>query len=191
VPLTWYHSTTYAFFNDETHNAIRRVYTPPQDQNSKRYFCGFCGTPLSYWSESPPGEADYISLTLGSLSRDDLEDLEELNLLPRSPKEPVAGPNNAGANDGKGQPEPWAVEETSVGVQDAGSVPWFESMIHGSHLGRIKRSRGMRQTGDGRLSVEWQIVEWTDDGAGNDAQVIGKRKLGALEGEDSAMSGLC
>jgi hypothetical protein len=194
VPLSWYHSTTYAFFNDETHSAIRRVYTSPQEKNSKRHFCGFCGTPLSYWSESPPSEADYISLTLGSLSRGDLEDLEDLGLLPPTPKEAVREPNTTGTNEEQsGQPEPKVLQRTDVGVQDvirADSVPWFESMIQGSHLGQIKRSRGSRHTGDRRLRVEWEIVEWTDDGAGDDAQTTGKRKIDAVDGGDSATGGL-
>jgi len=87
VPLTWYESSTFAFFGDETHATIRRCYTSPNDQSSKRYFCGFCGTPLSYWSEEPPSEADYISLTLGSLAGSDLQDLEELGLLPKEATE--------------------------------------------------------------------------------------------------------
>jgi hypothetical protein len=194
VPLSWYHSTTYAFFNDETHNAIRRVYTSPQENNSKRHFCGFCGTSLSYWSESPPGEADYISLTLGSLSRDDLEDLEDLGLLPPTPREAVREPNTSGANEEQGgQPGPKALQRTDVSVQDVigvDSVPWFESMIQGSHLGRIKRSRGSRHTGEGRLRVEWEIVEWTDDGVENDAQATGKRKIDAVDGGNSTINSL-
>jgi hypothetical protein len=59
VPLDWYHSSTYAFFDDETHSSIRRTYTSPNEVNCKRSFCGFCGTPLSYWSESPASEAEY------------------------------------------------------------------------------------------------------------------------------------
>ena len=50
--------------------------------DAKRHFCGFCGTPLSYWSENPKSEAEFISLTLGSLVGDDLRDLDELGLLP-------------------------------------------------------------------------------------------------------------
>src|SRR2546421_6283673 len=82
IPLDWYHSTTYAFFPDETHSSIRRTYTHPRYPDTKRYFCGFCGTPLSYWSERPPLEKNFIYLTLGSLVAEDLRDLEELGLLP-------------------------------------------------------------------------------------------------------------
>ncbi|KAK7225700.1 hypothetical protein V2G26_013703 [Clonostachys chloroleuca] len=82
VPLSWYHSTTFAQFPDETHAMIRRVYTPPNQGSSMRHFCGFCGTPLSYWCENPISEASYINLTLGSLLQDDLRDLEDMGLLP-------------------------------------------------------------------------------------------------------------
>ncbi|KAH9438073.1 hypothetical protein MCOR02_001714 [Pyricularia oryzae] len=82
VPLSWYQSSTFPFFDDERSGAIRRTYTHPAQQASKRNFCGFCGTPLSYWSEDPPSEADFIRLTLGSLCHEDLGDLEELGLVP-------------------------------------------------------------------------------------------------------------
>jgi hypothetical protein len=87
VPLDWYHSTTFAFFPDETNAMIHRQYTCPTEQYAMRYFCGFCGTPLSYWSEEPRTEAEFIQVTLGSLSTKDLEDLEDLGLLPDSDDE--------------------------------------------------------------------------------------------------------
>ena len=74
VPLSWYHSSTQSFFDDESHAMIRRVYTHPSQQHAKRHFCGFCGTPLSYWSERPAGEAEYMNVTLGSLLSEDLRD---------------------------------------------------------------------------------------------------------------------
>lgn len=42
-------------------------------------------------------------------------------------------------------------------------VPWFESMVSGSRLGSIQRSAGTKR--DGNWSVEWEIVEWTEEEA--------------------------
>lgn len=176
MPLPWVQSTTHAFFPDETHSSIRRVYTSPTDTASKRQFCGFCGTPLSHWTESPRSEADFISFTLGSLASNDLRDLENLGLLPRE------------ASDD------WDVTDTTVaglvrsrGEQSQASVPWFESMVEGSGLGRVKRSKGSRT--EGNTKVEWEVAEWTDGDDGQTANVS-KRKLETLEGDDSVMDGL-
>ena len=187
VPLSWYHSTTYALFDDETHSSIRRVYTSPRDQHAKRHFCGFCGTPLSYWSESPPSEADYISLTLGSLSGSDLRDLDELGLLP---KEALA---EHGGEDRASELPPTLVGDGVVSGPDEAhdALPWFESMIEGSNLGRVRRSRGKRQTGDGRFKMEWEVIElMPDDEAEGDSQATGKRKLGEVSGNDTVMEGV-
>jgi hypothetical protein len=177
VPLSWYQSTTFAFFDDETNATIRRAYTSPQEQSSKRHFCGFCGTPLSYWSESPPSEADYISLTLGSLSGEDLRDLEELDLLPKEAVEDAEHDNEkienvpfTGSNDAKE------------------GLPWFESLVQGSKLGNMRRSWGSRQSGNGRFKVEWEIMEWTDEND-REATSSAKRKIGEVEESDAHMEG--
>ncbi|KKZ61114.1 hypothetical protein EMCG_04259 [[Emmonsia] crescens] len=82
VPLDWYRSSTTSYFPDETHSAIRRTFIPPNAPHSQRHFCGFCGTPMSYWSEDPPEEADFMSVTVGSLFSEDQDALEDLDLLP-------------------------------------------------------------------------------------------------------------
>ncbi|PHH66113.1 hypothetical protein CDD81_176 [Ophiocordyceps australis] len=157
VPLTWYHSTTFAFFPDETHPMIRRVYTHPSQQHSKRHFCGFCGTPLSYWSESPMSEAEYINLTLGSLLREDLRDLEDMGLIPddsepdpreQEDQEEAAGPVTAGSR--------------STALHQSYGVPWFDGLVDGTRLGNMRRSQGIKRSQDGSVSVEWEIVEYTD-----------------------------
>ena len=153
LPLSWYHSTTFSFFPDETSAAIHRVYTPPAQEHSKRHFCGFCGTPLSYWSEEPRSEADYIHVTLGSLSSEDLGDLEELGLLP-DPEDKPASPA-APSSEAGGDAAP-AGRETL-------SLPWFDSMVAGSQLGKIRTSKGTSQSRDGKVTVEWEVVEWTAD----------------------------
>ena len=73
--------------------------------------------------------------------------------------------------------------------------PWFEEIIEGSELGRLRRRRGGETSKDGRSSVEWEIVEMgidEDEGEGKDAGSTGttKRKLGEMgEPEDISMRG--
>ncbi len=64
-----------------------------------RHFCGYCGTPLSYWTEQPPAEARFISLTLGSLVGEDLRELEELGLLLPPSRLEAAAAGTAAADD--------------------------------------------------------------------------------------------
>ncbi|EOO03050.1 hypothetical protein UCRPA7_1451 [Phaeoacremonium minimum UCRPA7] len=173
VPLAWYHSATFAFFPDETSSMIRRVYESPSEQHSKRHFCGFCGTPLSYWSEQPRSEADYIQLALGSLSRRDLSDLEDLGLIP---DEEEAEPEASQAVVPAPKEEVYEARETS-------GLPWFDTMMQGSILGSLHTSKGSRQSRDGRARVEWEIVEWkADDDSENSS--LGKRKLQDRDDQD-------
>ncbi|CAG9937664.1 unnamed protein product [Clonostachys rosea f. rosea IK726] len=189
VPLSWYHSTTFAQFPDETHAMIRRVYTPPNQGSPMRHFCGFCGTPLSYWCENPISEASYINLTLGSLLQDDLRDLEDMGLLPddRSDSEQEA-------QGGEGEEGP-ASPGLRLAMRESYGVPWFDGLVEGTRLGRMRRTQGIRSSGDGRVRVEWEIVEFDgDDEDGNEGQEMdvdtapaagGKRKR---ESTDAASS---
>lgn len=183
MPLEWYNSSTYAFFDDESHSTIRRSYTPPCEQHSKRHFCGFCGTPLSYWTEEPAAYADYISLTLGSLASSDLRDLEELGLLPKEALED--------AQNDKQTIDSVIPHADNNGAGEQG-IPWFETMVEGSRLGKMRTSRGKRTARDGRVQVEWEIVEWNaEDDDSQTPTTTGKRKLGATTtDDDSAMEGL-
>ena len=63
-------------------------------------------------------------------------------------------------------------------------TPWFEEMIQGSELGRIKRRRGGGTSSDGHTKVEWEISEF--EGGEGDVAIAstGKRKLGTLESGD-------
>ena len=189
VPLSWYHSTTYSFFPDETHSQIRRVYTHPTQQHSKRHFCGFCGTPLSYWSESPYSEADYIHLTLGSLLREDLADLEDMGLIPEPGDSSSSSPEEEDEGD-RGA----AVPARSTALRESYGVPWFDGMVEGTRLGRMRRSQGIQRSQDGNVNIEWEIVEYTDgigQGVGGSSaadedvemgsSTPGKRKLGEMD----------
>ena len=89
-----------------------------------------------------------------------MRDLEELGLLPPEVKEGVESPPASG----RGTPALEMQRESPAPVRVRQGLPWFESMIDGSQLGKVKVRRG-EETKDGRR-VEWEIVEWTDDGEG-------------------------
>ncbi|KAK4123878.1 hypothetical protein N657DRAFT_690531 [Parathielavia appendiculata] len=210
VPLSWCHTLTVPFHADETRAQIRRVYDD-ELRRAKRHFCGFCGTPLSYWSEEPSGEAEFIQLTLGSLHPEDLGDLEELGLLgeggsssassrsgtatPAS-SSPLAhgGEGEGGKERGGGQigmsrdaamvgtgGEESEARTGDVIMGRVGALPWFDTLIEGSRLGRLRRARGRGMNRLGTVRVEWEVVEWSEDEAA--AESPRKRKLDDLEGE--------
>ncbi|PGH12059.1 hypothetical protein AJ80_06878 [Polytolypa hystricis UAMH7299] len=171
VPLAWYQSYTNSFYPDESHSTIRRTFFPPHPHGSQRNFCGFCGTPLTYWCEDPPEEAEYMSVTVGSLYGDDQGALEDLELLPRDSD--MAEPSGAATSSSAVVPVPSA-SPTRVGTTEPLSVshrsgvlagiPWFEEMIEGSRLGRVaKRTRGMGVSSDQSMQIEWEVSEWHDE----------------------------
>jgi hypothetical protein len=168
VPLDWFYSATFAFFPDETHPAIRRTFTSPFDTRSRRQFCGYCGTQLTLWKE----DEDFIDITLGSLFDEDLESMEDLGLLQV---------DDGNAEDESGQQEMRMTEaSTAQGVVHRG-VPWFESMVEDSRLGKLQRQKGGHTSKDGSTRYEWEIVEWTSEDPDEAAPTTGKRKLGDLE----------
>ncbi|KAI1868154.1 uncharacterized protein JN550_006642 [Neoarthrinium moseri] len=181
VPLTWYHSQTFPFFADETTSAIRRVYSHPAEQHTLRHFCGFCGTPISFFTEQPRSEAEYIRLTLGSLLTEDLHDLEEMGLLPSDDEDdamdivPTA---------------PAASTSTQLIGRNFTHIPWFDSLLDGSRLGTAHTTRGIRESRDGRVRVEWEVTEWTGNDNDDDvdaeteaseSSATGKRKRGETD----------
>ncbi|KAK8117474.1 uncharacterized protein PG998_005755 [Apiospora kogelbergensis] len=187
VPLSWYHSQTFAFFPDESRSSIRRFYSHPTEQHVMRQFCGFCGTPLSYWSEEPRSEADYIQLTLGSLLTQDLRDLEDMGLLP----DDSDNENNTEEMDlAPTAPVTTGPSAPLLGREFSG-LPWFDSLVRGSQLGNMRTSRGARESRDGHVRVEWEITEWTGDGGGegiddeSESSSSGKRKLGDTDHDDA------
>ncbi|KAI0145894.1 hypothetical protein F4776DRAFT_382200 [Hypoxylon sp. NC0597] len=179
VPLSWYHSEIFPFFPDETRTNIRRIYSHPTEQSAMRQFCGYCGTPLSYWSEEPRSEADYIRLTLGSLLSEDLRDLEDMGLIPDESEHDLMDVSSTSTSN----------QESQLIGRDITGIPWFESMILGSRLGNIRTTKGVEQSRDGRIRVEYEVTEWTaddaeDDGEGkaSDASSTGsKRKRGHVD----------
>ncbi len=163
IPLSWYQSSTHALFPDESHASIRRVYSSPGAPHAHRQFCGYCGSPLTFWTEWPPTEAEFISLTLGSILGEDLREVEEWAALPFT----VGGGGGAGNVAGNvaeeedeeegrdGKRKAGADEEgwmTTSRVVD-GVLPWFEALVEGSRLGRgmrLKRMTTTTQQADGQ-----------------------------------------
>ncbi|KAK3494738.1 uncharacterized protein B0T23DRAFT_440263 [Neurospora hispaniola] len=180
VPLPWYHSTTLSFAPDERTSMIHRAYTSPFEQHSMRHFCGFCGTPLSYWSEEPRSEADFIQLSLGSLHPEDLADLEDLGMLPDSESE---NEPETKKQEGKG-------EVTYIGRQTVGGLPWLDSLLEGSRLGTLRAAKGRSQNTSGTVQVEWEVMEWTEgeSGSPSGSPRNSKRKLGDRDDVARALS---
>lgn len=176
------------------------MFTPTHEPHCKRIFCGFCGTHLSYWTEEPATEADYLSITLGSLLGEDIHALQELDLLPEeiTPEDFGATPANTESTqvaDTMDADQPLSQRRTRTGR--LGDLDWFEEMIHGSRLGRTRHTRrGMGASADGSAQVSWEVSEYVDganddDGDGTQASTNAagsKRKIGDVgSGDDVPM----
>ncbi|KAB8238306.1 uncharacterized protein BDW43DRAFT_261255 [Aspergillus alliaceus] len=197
VPLDWYQSHTESYFADESRATIRRIFSPAHAPHSQRAFCGFCGTPLSYWTDAPSEEANYMSVTIGSLSGDDQRLLEYLGLLSEDEDEDMEA---EGIQEDRttGVPAqttqaPFSSSHTIIpssgGTTDISTyrhgtltgIPWFEEMIEGSRLGRLMKSRrGFGISDDQSTTIQWEVSEWTNDGSEGvkSSSSSGKRKRG-------------
>ncbi|KAM3425202.1 hypothetical protein BST61_g7159 [Cercospora zeina] len=112
VPLDFYHSVTYAQFDNESHSSIKRTYNTPATRPgfppTRRQFCGFCGTNLTAWNEalhssSPHGannSLDYLDVTLGSLFSESLDKLEALSITPGSDSDGEEQDEEEGSREG-------------------------------------------------------------------------------------------
>jgi hypothetical protein len=122
------------------------------------------------------------------LLREDLRDLEDMGLIPeeeddrsltRQPSDVVVGRNTA--------------------LRQSYGVPWFDGMVEGTRLGNMRRSQGVKQSQDGRVKVEWEIVEYSgngDDSKGSpqddidmEMSVPGKRKMKDRDDSEAATGG--
>ncbi|KAI5299066.1 hypothetical protein KEM56_003547 [Ascosphaera pollenicola] len=206
VPLAWYSSSTHAYTPLETPSSIARVFAPlDAAPSARRTFCGYCGTPLTYWADQPDGEGAFMSVPVGSLRARDQEKLEALGLLPEDEiddeydgdgddVEEVRGEvEEADATVARGpggpllrssellRPPPFSVFHRTG---NASGISWFEDMIQGSRLGRTQRARrGMGRTPDDRARVAWEVSEWNDAGSG------GFGSMGFSSSHHAAMSG--
>ena len=158
---------------------IKRSYSSPYEQHSMRHFCGFCGTPLSYWTEEPRSEGEFIQLSLSSLHPEDLADLEDLGMLPDSESEGEAEADVSKKQEGQeadvSETQEGQEAATHTGRQTVGRVPWLEAMLEGSRLGTLRASKGHSQNSSGTVRAEWEVAEWTEDDS--DSPKNGKRKL--------------
>lgn len=185
VPLQWYTTATFAQFEDETRASIQKSFSSPFASNTRRTFCGYCGTQLSSWNERTRDEADHICLTVGSLLDEDQELLAELGFLPtaESSDEDNAIPvrttnNNTSRSIARSEPQ-------------SRGAPWFEEIVQNSRLGRFKQQRGGHSSSG--VHVEWEIVEWTeaDDADDESHATPSKRKIGDVDaGDDTEMRNL-
>lgn len=149
----------------------------------KRHFCGFCGTQLTVWSEESKEEAEWVCVNLGSLKSESLERLEDAGFL--------SGRGNQESDVKMEQKDENILTKTEAyqGRELLGT-PWFEEMIEGSELGRVRRRRGGQSSSDGRSRVEWEIVEYGNDDEESRIQGSSKRKLDMLaRGDDVEMRG--
>lgn len=174
---------------------IRKMFTPAHEPHSKRVFCGYCGTHLSYWTEAARDEADYLDVTVGSLFGEDLRRLGELGLLLDDINDydvVWALPNLRVAEDFNNQ----QLERRDETVQSRisrsveGDISWMEVMNEDSRWGKLqKRKRGIGKSADGMTTVEWEITEIVDNGAEQESGAgRGKRKLGEVAlGGDAQM----
>lgn len=145
---------------------------------------------------------------MGSLCREDLGDLEEMGLVPGSP---VSESDTFELPSGRRRGPDQATDEvnpapvtTSTTRQPVGretlSIPWIDSIVEGSSLGgRLKKTKGTRQSADGTARIEWEIVEYNDDQdddnaddgeAGSSSSNNGKRKRGDRDDVDDRMEGV-
>ena len=184
MPVSWYQSHTRSYYPDESHLAIRRTFTPLYTPHVKRNFCGFCGTHLTYWSEDPPSESDYLQVTVGSLLGDDIRALEDLGLLPEDTDVSALTQGDASADVNPDTPVASTGDATMSTERHgiSGDLSWFEEMISGSALGRSQKTRrSVDMSADGTMRVDWEV---TEAGAGEDDEDSGtgrgKRKIGDL-----------
>lgn len=174
MPLAWFTSATFAQFPDETRASIQRSFVSPFASNTRRQFCGYCGTQLTSWHERTHDDAEHICLTVGSLLDEDQASLAALGYLPSGDSSDEdagsAGPSSA-ARQGR----------VVVRGERAGGAPWFEELVEHTKLGRVKQQRGGVASRDGSVRVEWEVVEWTEaDDADDEGAGPAKRKIGEV-----------
>ena len=119
-----------------------------------------------------------MNLTLGSLLSESLDLLEALNILPDTTSEdeeaqtkgsevkeedhiPTNEEDEGGvdAMSDTGRARPRDVSTQTLHSMQNRGMPYFEEMVENSRLGRIKRQRGGQTSQDGRMVVQWEVVE--------------------------------
>jgi len=171
---------------DESRTSIQRTFTSPFASNTRRQFCGYCGTQLTSWHERTHEDAEHICLTVGSLLEEDQALLGQLGYLPAG----ESSDDDFSAATAAGPSRQTRAVSTRSEQRERGA-PWFEEMVENSRLGRLKQQRGGHMAREGGVSVkvEWEVMEWTeaDDADDESAAPAVKRKIGDVEGEDAEM----
>lgn len=107
--------------------------------------------------------------------------LGDAGLLPTIQDEELNGGNTYGRTEMPRQ----------SGEGESRGQPWFEEMIEGSELGRLRKRRGGETSADGKSIVEWEIMEFSTDEGGAVMEggiATGKRKQRDMsDGEDLIM----
>ncbi|KAI9730388.1 MAG: hypothetical protein M1834_005898 [Cirrosporium novae-zelandiae] len=192
IPLTWYNSTTYPFYPDETYASIRRTFTPHTAPATKRVFCGYCGTNLTYWTEQPREEADFVCVTVGSLGDEEVEALEEGGVLPGEIETETPLPPQPSSSPLRSRDISDHNHDAST-IRSSSGLPWFADLTRGSRLNdlllahnvRTRTRRGGAVSADGTTSIEWEITEVSEAPEAGEVESPGKRRRGAPSaGED-------
>ena len=125
-------------------------------------------------------------MNLGSLRSESLERLQDAGFLAASEDTSSERTDEADSSLGTTK-QSAAVTQQSQGREVRG-VPWFEEMVEGSDLGRIKRRRGGKTSADGRVQYEWEVVEIEGDEVENTMAGTAKRKIDVIgDGDDVGM----
>lgn len=77
----------------------------------------------------------------------------------------------------------------STALRQSYGVPWFDGLVEGTRLGRMRRKRGVERSQDGQISMQWEVIEYTDGANGDDGDedmgvdvtTPGKRKRGSSD----------
>ena len=117
---------------------------------------------------------------MSSLRHESLERLQSAGYF-AAPEEEEDNTEGVVARDEPSQS--LAPKHQEMGREVRGS-PWFEEMVEGSELGRIRRRRGGQTSTDGRTRYGWEVVEIGGEEAENTATGTAKRKLGVVGLED-------
>ena len=126
-----------------------------------------------------------MSVNLSSLKNESVDRLEDAGFFSVS-----------GSGDGyENEPPQGASLQTRQGAtigegREVNGAPWFEEMIEGSELGRLKRRRGGGRSADGRTIVEYEVTEFESGNEDHSGTGSAKRKIGSLgdgEGHDAEM----
>jgi hypothetical protein len=138
---------------------ISRVYEGDHPDCWQRRFCGFCGTPLTYWSDV---ERDFILVTLGSLSSAHLNGLADMGFVSEDSETSEVLPET-----------PNREKTTSIASEPFTGVGWIDDLMQGSPIRNMKITvlRGVqeKQTAERIPAIEWEISEWRDHDDSDDS----------------------